>query len=147
EKWDVMQELQAFLSQNPNETVVMNIQDAKKPKHTTPNFAQQVDDVMAHFEPGLVYNGAEGSDPPLSAIRGKIVVMTEGNLDYSNPGPPSGISWPEDDNPGPTAPYVQDDFSCPTVTDKTDAIYNELEYAGFGNGPDQQSGASNGPDD
>jgi hypothetical protein len=74
------------------------------------------------------------------------VVITQGT-EYSNPGPPSGISWPEENNPGTSPPYVQDDYSCPSVTTKSDAIYNELQYAGFGNGPDQQSGASDGPDD
>jgi 1-phosphatidylinositol phosphodiesterase len=150
EQYDVMQDLQTFLDGSPGvpghpgETVVMNIQDAGT--NATHNFAEQVNDVMTHFEPGLVYNGAEGSDPPLSAIRGKVVVITQGS-EYSNPGPPSGITWPEDNNPGQSAPYVQDYSSCPTVSDKSDAIYDELQYAGFGNGPDQQPGASNGPDD
>lgn len=144
EQYDVMQDLQTFLQQHPTETVVMNIQDAGT--NVTPNFAEQVNDVMTHFEPWLVYNGSDGSDPPLSAIRGKLVVITQGS-EYSNPGPPSGISWPEDNNPGQSAPYVQDYSSCPTVSDKTSAIANELQYAGFGTGPDQQSGASNGPDD
>jgi 1-phosphatidylinositol phosphodiesterase len=144
EQYDVMQELQTFLQQNPMETVVMNVQDAGT--DATPNFAEQVGDIMTHFEPGLVYNGAEGSDPPLSAIRGKVVVITQGS-EYSDPGPPSGISWPEDNNPGQSAPYVQDYSSCPTVSDKSSAIGRELQYAGFGTGPDQQPGASNGPDD
>jgi hypothetical protein len=137
-----MQELQTFLAQHPSETVVMNVQDAGS--DATPNFAEQVGDVMAHFEPWLVYNGADGTDPPLSAIRGKVVVITQGT-EYGNP--PSGISWPEDNNPGTSAPYVQDDSACPTVSEKTSAIENELQYAGFGTGPDQQSGAGNGPDD
>jgi 1-phosphatidylinositol phosphodiesterase len=144
EQYDVMQGLQTFLQQHPSETVVMNVQDAGS--DATPNFAAQVGDVMAHFEPWLVYNGADGTDPPLSAIRGKVVVITQGS-EYSNPGPPSGISWPEDNNPGASSPYVQDYSACPTVSDKTSAIGNELQYAGFDTGPDQQPGANNGPDD
>jgi 1-phosphatidylinositol phosphodiesterase len=168
--WSLMPELQCFLqgtgeqgqgcTAHPGETIVMNIQDEASAPNYTPNFQEQVNDVLDHYEPGLVYNGAEGPDPPLSAIRGKVVVMTQqgaGGGDYTDP--PSGISWSENDSPNPsipntTSPHVQDNFSCPSNPSKSApnnnnkwaSIQNELSYASQGVLPGS-SQMTNGPDD
>jgi 1-phosphatidylinositol phosphodiesterase len=133
---NVMPTLQTFLTQHPNETVVMNVQD--EAKHTT-NFAAQVDTVL-HKYSSIVYWGGQGPNPPLWAIRGKVVVITQSPGGYigaspNYPGyadPPSGIVWDETNTPntGGSPPYVQDHFSCP-VSKESD-ISTGLRWAAIG---------------
>jgi 1-phosphatidylinositol phosphodiesterase len=134
---NVMPALQTFLTQHPNETVVMNIQD--EAKHPTTNFAAQVDTVL-HKYSSIVYWGAQGQNPPLWAIRGKVVVITQSPGDYigtspNYPGysdPPSGIVWDGTNTPNTSGapPYVQDHFSAPVS--KEGDISSALEWAATG---------------
>jgi uncharacterized repeat protein (TIGR01451 family) len=121
-KWAVMPELKAFLKNHPRETIVMNIQDAGSPN--TPNLAEQINYVMHKKKYSrIVYWGGQGTNPPLWAIRGKVVVMTQqgaGGGDYTDP--PSGIVWQATNSPN-----VQDDFSCPS--NKWHTILHQLVNA------------------
>jgi hypothetical protein len=134
---NVMQTVTGFLSQHRYETVVMNIQDESD---TTPGFAQQVKNVLSEpqYSPYVWSEAAQpqwGDDPPLWAIRGKIVVISQGAADYSNP--PSTIVWPETQSAGgtclssnpcpPSPPNVQDYSSCPPT--KQQSIDQMLGYS------------------
>ncbi|HEY4277020.1 MAG TPA: phosphatidylinositol-specific phospholipase C domain-containing protein [Conexibacter sp.] len=133
---NVMPTLQSFLTQNPNETVVMNVQDEAK---NTSNFATQVDTVLHKFS-SIVYWGVQGQNPPLWAIRGKVVVITQSPGDYigtspvdsSDMDPPSGIVWQESNTPNQNGqpPYVQDHFSAPVR--KEDDVSSALQWAATG---------------
>jgi hypothetical protein len=140
-RYSVMSELQKFLNANPTETIVMNIQDENTTTHT-PGFSQQVNDVLDHYEGvqiqgvdgeanhPMVYDGSQGPNPPLWAVRGEVVVIADGGepgspSDYTDP--PSGNVWPQTKSAGSGPPFVQDDFSSPD--DKWTDIYDELNFA------------------
>ena len=133
---NVMPTLQRFLTQHPTETVVMNVQDEAG---DTDNFATQVDTVLHKFW-SIVYWGGQGENPPLWAIRGKIVVMTQSPGDYigtspvdaSDSDPPSGIVWDESKTPNESGqpPYVQDHFYLPGS--KEGDISSALQWAATG---------------
>jgi hypothetical protein len=156
--YSVMPELQAFLNANPGETVVMNIQDESK-NSSTPGFSQQVNDVLDHYEGvningfngagqhPMVYDGSQGPNPPLSAIRGEVFVIADGGKpgspsNYTDP--PSGLVWPQTTKPGSGPPFVQDNYKSPL--DKWSDIENELgfastqdPYAGIAGGGEQNN--------
>lgn len=143
--YSVMPELQAFLSANPTETIVMNIQDEATSSSDpgTPGFSSQVNDVLGSYEGDnipdangdggshpMVYEGSQGPNPPLSAIRGEVVVIANGGEPGSTrdyPDPPSGLLWQQTTSPNPGPPFVQDNYKSPW--DKWNDIQDELNWA------------------
>jgi hypothetical protein len=136
----VLDQITGWLASHQSETVVLNIQDEA---HTV-LFQNQIRDVLSKYS-SYVYgwdwisgNGPQpSSNPPLSEIRGKIVIITQSGTDYGQPA--SGIYWPEITSGPPwgsSSPYVQDDYNCPTPSDKQNAINSQLSAAAYGNSND-----------
>jgi 1-phosphatidylinositol phosphodiesterase len=137
----VFDQITGWLAQHQNETVVLNIQDEKG---NTPYFQNQIRDVLSHYS-SYVYgwdwisgqSGPPSTNPPLSAIRGKMVIIAPSGTDYGQPA--SGIYWNVVTSGPPwgsSSPYVQDNYNCPSQSGKQKSINTQLSAAVNGNSSD-----------
>jgi len=71
---DVLDVVQAFLTQHPGETVVMRVKEESTPTGNTREFRQTYDAITAKY-PGLFWQPGGNFNPALGSVRGKVVLL------------------------------------------------------------------------
>ncbi len=97
---DVLDTVDAFLAENPGETVVMRVKEENVGTNNTRSFADTYNAIVSKY-PGLFLGAAAGSNPTLGAMRGKAVLI------QNFTGPLIGISYSGLSNQG----TIQDNYA------------------------------------
>ena len=84
---DVLKKVESFLNRHENETIVMRVKEEYNPTGNTRSFADTFNWYARQY-PGLFWKYDGNCNPPLSKIRGKVVLLQNFDAD-----PQLGIRW------------------------------------------------------
>lgn len=113
---DVLNETIAFLSKHPDETVYMRLKQEKSSESNAVFNKIFQEKYVKNYSSWFYYSSESGDNPPISATRGKIVIMRNFKEDTSGVGIPY-ISDSTD---------IQDNYEASTYWEKTQSVNAQL---------------------